>query len=920
MNKATFTLTAFLIGILGLTFSFGYYTGPLYPGATLYISNQTQNASVFSLSTNPFQSATNSLSTSTIWVVNSHSGTVTKLSNTGATLGIFTVGSFPTGVAIDSNGNVWVANYGNSTVTKLSNTGATLGTFKAGSNPLSIIIDGSDNVWVANYGSGTVTKLSNTGATLGTFTVGSYPYSIAIDSNGNVWVANYGNSTVTKLSNTGATLGTFKAGSNPLSIIIDGSDNVWVANYGSGTVTKLSNTGATLGTFTVGSYPYSIAIDSNGNVWVANYGNSTVTKLSNTGATLGTFTVGSAPFDIAVESSSTTSTSTSTSTTTSTSTSTSTTTSTISTTTKPTTSTTSTTSTTTTEGSTTIILSSNLSTNTSTITHPQYIALLSKLYNGISTYNYVLFSGSSSSCSQYVTNTTTSNGAVEFMIYVGSTTTYCVAIVSNGKVLTRSNSVTITYASSTSTNPTISPLNSTITSGQPVTFSTTWSGNNFPYALGLYSSSTSSCSPNSATELVSATANVRDSSGGFTFPAVYPKTSTYYCIVISSEGSGTYATSPVSKVTVNPIPKISYYLAISSNNASLGNVITPNSGSYSYLSGSNVLISAEKCLTFNCEGWMFVNWSGLGHGSYSGFSNSITITMNNNITEVANYRFNPGTTTTTTISPTQFNGCNEYFTIYVGDSISCDGYDITFQALGSPSTIRNGTSAIFYVEGTTLSILPHHSGTVSIPGHIITINVNYTFPGLYSYQKWAIVSINVVPTQKATTTSFLLNMSRGWNLISFPVNLNYTTAAISAQSSNCQVSYENLYDNSTSSYINVHLDANLLTQLEQQGNAIWIYAGNSCVNNFTIVNPPNNFTMRLNKGFNFISDPIPTTQSFNSLLSSCNTTYVYGYNTSIQNWYSPSVPVLGTGYLVHVPQACNIYWSSLSNNKPLVAV
>ena len=122
---------------------------------------------------------------------------------------------------------------------------------------------------------------------------------------------------------------------------------------------------------------------------------------------------------------------------------------------------------------------------------------------------------------------------------------------SNGDTAT-SAPISVQVTSSTvPLNPTISPLNPTITKGQSVAFSTTWSGSNFPYALGLYSSSSSTCTPSTATELISATVNVKDSAGGFTFPDVTPTSNTYYCIVISSEGSGTYSTSPTSLVTIS---------------------------------------------------------------------------------------------------------------------------------------------------------------------------------------------------------------------------------------------------------------------------------------------------------------------------------------------------------------------------------
>jgi DNA-binding beta-propeller fold protein YncE len=83
-------------------------------------------------------------------------------------------------------------------VTKLSLTGTTLGTFSAGSGPNGVAYDGG-NIWVADFNGGTVTKLkASTGAISGTFTVGREPSGVAFDG-ASIWVANFGGTTVSKL-------------------------------------------------------------------------------------------------------------------------------------------------------------------------------------------------------------------------------------------------------------------------------------------------------------------------------------------------------------------------------------------------------------------------------------------------------------------------------------------------------------------------------------------------------------------------------------------------------------------------------------------------------------------------------------------------------------------------------------------------
>ncbi|MGB8479691.1 MAG: NHL repeat-containing protein [Acidobacteriaceae bacterium] len=191
---------------------------------------------------------------------------VTELSSSGAWIGTYVAGSSPGGIAIDSAGNVWVANKGdgipgvpgpnnsdttNSNVTKLSPSGATLGIYAAGSFPEGLAIDPDGNVWVVNKGNGiigiapkdsNVTELSPSGSIIGTYAVGSYPEVVAIDSAGNAWVTNgYGQggvsptySSVTELSPSGDVIHTYATGFQPYSIAIDKSGNVWVTNYGSG--------------------------------------------------------------------------------------------------------------------------------------------------------------------------------------------------------------------------------------------------------------------------------------------------------------------------------------------------------------------------------------------------------------------------------------------------------------------------------------------------------------------------------------------------------------------------------------------------------------------------------------------------------------------------------------------------------------
>jgi hypothetical protein len=117
-----------------------------------------------------------------IWVANIGDNSVTKLrASTGATVGTYPVGINPnpvaggtvpagTGIVFDGT-NIWVSNVGTNSVTKLlASTGATLGVYPVGTHPIGLAFDGV-NIWVANNGSNNVTKIDPAGQTTATLSV-----------------------------------------------------------------------------------------------------------------------------------------------------------------------------------------------------------------------------------------------------------------------------------------------------------------------------------------------------------------------------------------------------------------------------------------------------------------------------------------------------------------------------------------------------------------------------------------------------------------------------------------------------------------------------------------------------------------------------------------------------------------------------
>ena len=208
----------------------------------------------------------------------------------------FKVGEIPRDVIYDGK-FIWVANTGSDSVTKLTLDGQQVGEFPAGVLPQSLAFDGS-YVWVATA-FGEVVKLSKDGEMVGVFDVGGLLSAIAFDGR-YIWVADTVGHTVTKIGRNGVTAGTFPVGIQPADLLYDGK-NLWVANSGDDTVMKLDDEGRILLTAHV-EQPGALAFDGR-NLWVTNTGfvhipGNTVTKLDRQGRLLDVFRVGSNPRDI----------------------------------------------------------------------------------------------------------------------------------------------------------------------------------------------------------------------------------------------------------------------------------------------------------------------------------------------------------------------------------------------------------------------------------------------------------------------------------------------------------------------------------------------------------------------------------------------------------------------------------------------
>jgi hypothetical protein len=140
------------------------------------------------------------------------------------------------------------------------------------------------------------------------------------------------------------------------------------------------------------------------------------------------------------------------------------------------------------------------------------------------------------------------------------------------------------------------------------------------------------------------------------------------CGVPNSQ-SGSFTTgAPGSSCAISCEYTLQYYI-IESANPSSGGSVSPGSGWVN--AGSGVLISESPN-----TGYTFLNWAGSGTGSYSGTLTSTSVTLNNPMTEQANFQTTTSTTsssssTSTTKTTTSSTTSTTSTTTTL---ISCDNY------------------------------------------------------------------------------------------------------------------------------------------------------------------------------------------------------------------------------------------------------
>jgi hypothetical protein len=264
-----------------------------YSGTTIYVSSSYyiySNISIAGTSilgttgTNPVALLVDSLGN--VYVANSNSNNVSKITPSGVSSIFASVGNVPSGIVKDSSGNLYTPDAGSNQVSKITPLGVPSIFASTGNVPACITIDTAGNVYTANLVGNNLTKITPLGVATNYGSLnGQSPQSMVIDSAGNVFVVCTAN-VVRKITQAGVStnFGVFPIGDILVGIAIDSLDNIYVSNQSNQIIYKLTPSAVqtTYGTST--DNPQLITIDSSSNIYCVNQ-NGTIDKILASGGT-----------------------------------------------------------------------------------------------------------------------------------------------------------------------------------------------------------------------------------------------------------------------------------------------------------------------------------------------------------------------------------------------------------------------------------------------------------------------------------------------------------------------------------------------------------------------------------------------------------------------------------------------------------
>ena len=114
-------------------------------------------------------------------------------------------------------------------------------------------------------------------------------------------------------------------------------------------------------------------------------------------------------------------------------------------------------------------------------------------------------------------------------------------------------------------------------------------------------------------------------------------------------------------------------------------------------------------------------------------------------------------------------------TVYVGQTLNYGPWSIQLQDVATSNAVNPPAAlAIFYnnVMTNQTSIVPGQTVKINVTNHIIYINVNSSFAGLYAYQKWAKLEVYTSPLLLQSGHYF--SGSKGWYVNLLWANTSYS--------------------------------------------------------------------------------------------------------------------------------------------------
>jgi streptogramin lyase len=230
--------------------------------------------------------------------VTSGSQSVLQVNSTGTATSFANLpsGSYPQGLAFDSNGTLYASDFFDNQIDTISPTGAVnvFATLPAGSGPAGLAFDSSGNLYVADANTNQISKIGPNGSVTPYASLTGNPGTVglAFNASGTLFVSDYNTNQISEISPNGTVnvFATLPSGSLPRGLAFDSSGNLYAADFGNNHVSEISPPGsvslfATLPIYgnaasRPGAGAEGLAFDKSGNLYVPDYFADVIDKVS----------------------------------------------------------------------------------------------------------------------------------------------------------------------------------------------------------------------------------------------------------------------------------------------------------------------------------------------------------------------------------------------------------------------------------------------------------------------------------------------------------------------------------------------------------------------------------------------------------------------------------------------------------------